>query len=154
MAVLLGKTQERLAKPHWRRNGIPFRFACLGGVICTSLSASSIFRPAEPKFLDQVVTLSGESGLLWDEDRKSWIGSLPKPLETAELTLEPLVEFLIAPSPGEELILNSSGDRIFGPHSASRVQMAARSAAFHFPRLLSPILLRPRNKARQWAVSR
>src|SRR5258705_11379029 len=100
MAEFLEGKQERLEKaPYWHRTASAFRFATLmvSGVICARLSASPLFRPVEPKFLDQVLTLSGEGGLLWVEDRKGWIEiwERSEALEAAELALEPRLGFLI-----------------------------------------------------------
>src|ERR1051326_5130896 len=112
MAVLLGEVPIRLEQPpYWHRT---FRFArlMLGAVICSSLSASSIFRTVEPNFLDHVITLDGEGEPLGKEDK---IGNFPRPLETAESVSEALLGFLIVPTPGEEQILNRIGGTVFGP---------------------------------------
>jgi len=85
----------------------------INALVCSSLSASSIFRRAEPSFLDQVITLPKEAETLGKEDRKGWVGNFPRPLEPAHLVSEPRLEFLLLPSP--EAILNTIGDRIFGP---------------------------------------
>src|ERR1043166_3981254 len=115
MAVILGEALIRLEQPPpWHRK---FRFArvMLGAVICSSLSASSIFRTTEPNFLDHVITLSGGGEPLGKEESKSWTGNFPRPLETAELVSEDLLGFLIVPTPGEEQILNRIGGTVFGP---------------------------------------